>query len=295
MDAQFKDELKKKIMEKMNYSESSAKQFISTIQGFRNEHYPKKTFDWIFDKDISRLRKVALISNPNTKRNVVKALLVAKQALDKPRYTENLAYYRNIFHRTSDYREKKGGQREPIEGESIDKAIEDLQNRYNTYHIEKDDTQMLRCLPTLILGKMITELPTRRAMDYRILQLKKPTDKPKDKNYYSKGRLFFNRFKGSLIKNKKSVSFDISPELRKLFNHLRSLDRKRQYLIERDDRGEYSISMFSKFVKNMFGLKMNDLRKLCVQKNTNKEAIQEAKELADNMSHSFSTQQRDYA
>lgn len=69
------------------------------------------------------------------------------------------------------------------------------------------------------------------------------------------------------------MCLEVPDDIRNLFNFLRKLDRKRQFLIERPDRGEYSVSMFSKFVKNTFGLNMNHLRKLCVQKNIDQTAI----------------------
>lgn len=114
-----------------------------------------------------------------------------------PRYTENLAYYRKVFSKANTARELAGEGREPIDETNTQKTIEDLEKRFQSYKNDNDISMMTRCLPTYILGRILTSLPTRRAMDYRILQMKKPSKNPNENNYYSKGNMYFNKFKGS--------------------------------------------------------------------------------------------------
>jgi len=124
--------------------------------------------------------------------------------------------------------------------------------------------------------KLLSDYPTRRTDEYRELYLKKPKDY-KNKNYYSMGKFYFNKFKNKEAadvnitgqtpitkffkkKSKDGVVLKIDDELKEYINLLRKLDRSRIYLIE-SNRKPYKLSTFSQYISKNFGLTVNEFRK----------------------------------
>lgn len=294
-----------KKIESYGYSPVSAEKIYDTGNSFINKHY--KDYG-ILDKPLGRIRKIQSIENPNTKRNVVKALMIFKKALNKPDQEAAVKYYKKIFGRAMDARETD--ERKPVDTSGFDTKRDEIESDFDSLVEKNDQMMILNKLPTMIMLRIISDLPTRRANDYRTLLLKKPREGANKANYYSKGKLFFNDFKGKeagsvslsgdqpitkfFKRTKEGVVIDVPKEVQSYINLLRKIDRQRNYLIERGDRQPYSASMFSKYILKTFNMTVNDFRKRWVQKNVDSKAIDKAKETAKQMSNSVATQQRDY-
>lgn len=290
--------------QQLGYSKSSADLFETTIQNFISKNYPKNPN--IIEKPISRIRKLFLIPNLNTRRNTAKAFMLAQKVLDLPAYDKSNKYYRKVY--AMAMKERKEQKREVVDTTEYDKKKEEIEQEYSKALEEADTQAILSILPTIILMRLMTEYPTRRANDYRTLHIKKPTDANK-KNYYSNGKVYFNDFKGKdsaditlfkqrpitqfFKKTKEGVVFTLDKDMRELFNMLRKIDRSRVYLIEQG-RKPYAQPAFSKWITRNFGITVNDFRKMYVQKNVDSKAIDNAKQVAKDMSNSLTTQQTDY-
>lgn len=251
-------------LQQLGYSQVSANKIYETASGFRNRHYPDVTLDELFTRPLSRIRKLTLIENPNTKRNVAKAFLMIRKVLDLPDFEKNLDYYKKVYNIAKIIRETKPN-----------KQVDDSNN--NTSDV-----------PSNILYKLLTELPPRRAKDYRLLLLKKPKN-PKEHNYYHNGFLHFNDFKTK--KSMPSVMQSLPQQINELFIILKK-DKKRKYLI--GNKEPLTESTFSKHVKQNLGMTINDFRKLYIQKHINQQNVKQAMDIAKQMSHSVGTQQTDY-
>ena len=302
-----KEDIVKKI-ETYGYSPVSAQKLYETAMSFINKKYPGTD---ILDKPLGKMRKLVMYENPNTRRNIAKALMILQKATNKPQKVQDatLRYYKKVFSKSME--ERKNAIREKIDSSGFDKKREEMEEEFDELTSQNDAIQILQLLPKIILMRLIADMPTRRANDYRTLLLKKPKDGADKANYYSNGRIYYNKFKTKETGNvslsgdqpitkffkrtKNGVVFDVSPELRTYFNLLRKLDRSRKYLIERSDREPYNPSMFSKFIVKTFGMTVNDFRKRWVQMNVNSDEVKKAKEVAADMSNTLETQQRDYA
>lgn len=289
----------------LGYSQSSAELFARTIQSFLTKNYPKNKT--ILEKPLGRIRKLFLLPNLNTRRNTAKAVMLYQKVNDLDSYEKSNKYYQKLYKKSMKARDET--KREPVDTTKFDTIAKDLETKYNEAIDSNDMQQVLQYLPTIILMRLMTEYPTRRAQDYRELRMKKPRENAKTSNYYSRGKLYFNSFKGkdmadvSLFrqqpitkffkKSKDGVVIEVDEELKDLFNMLRKLDRSRTYLME-DGRKQYSQPAFSQWVRRTFGMPVNEFRKMYVQKNVDSKAIDKAKSVAEGMSNSVTTQQRDY-
>lgn len=296
-----------KKIESFGYAPVSAKKLYETAMSFINSRYTEA----ILDKPLGKMRKLVMYDNPNTRRNIAKAIMVIQKALDKPKEVQDasLRYYKKVYAKSM--QERKEAIRDKIDTSGFDEKREALEKEFDSVVEENDAMLILQKLPFIILMNLVADLPTRRANDYRTLHLKKPREEPDKKNYYSKGRLYFNDFKGKesgsvslsgdqpitkfFKKTKTGVSMDVPKEIQSYFNLLRKLDRSRKYLIERSNREPLTPSMFSKMMLKTFGLNVNDLRKRYIQKHVNSKEVKKAQEISADMSNSLETQQRDYA
>lgn len=293
--------------EKLGYSKTSAEQIVKTGLTFVKNNYPNLK---ILEKPLGRIRKLQQIKNPNTKRNVVKALFVLQRITDSPAYDKSVKYYKTIFGRAMKARQEES--RQPVDTEEFDKKREEIESDFDRVVDSKDNQMILMKLPRYLLLRIMTDLPTRRANDYRTLLLKKPSENANKSNYYSRGKLYFNDFKSKTMgqvqlsedqkitkffpkaRTKDGVMLEVDEEVKELFNLLRKLDRGRKYLIEGTRGNPKNPAAFSKWIKENYGMTINDFRKMYVQKHVDSKEIDNAKQVAEDMSNTLATQQRDY-
>ena len=168
------------------------------------------------------------------------------------------------------------------------------------------DTQLIASkLPALILLYLLDELPPQRSGDYRKLLMKPPKKADRNtSNFFNltlrdtTGSVVFHTSKGSTKRQVKhrgsSGAHELPDYLVSMVQMLRKLDSKRVYLIEHKRRPMMD-SQFSKFIQRTYGLTMNNIRKLYVQKEVDSKAIQKAEKVAKDMGNSVRIQQQDYA
>ena len=197
----LKDELRSK---KPNLSDLSLTAYASTL---RNLY--KKVFD---DQPIklSKFKETKKIidflkDKPANKRKSILAALIAMT--DEEEYKDLMKKDINEYNEFISTQKKTEKQEENwVEKEDIDRAYKDLENKAKSlYKKEKPAMKDLQDIQNFIIislssGKFI---PPRRLLDYTEFKIKN-IDKAKD-NYYDKGTLVFNRFKGSKEKDQQKI------------------------------------------------------------------------------------------
>lgn len=300
-----KSEVQKRLMN-MGYKESSAKTLVAAANAFLKKHYKTFRIDRRF-KNIIQLLEA--IPNLNTRKQSTKAMWLVSKTTKNDAQTKRLfELYKKLLKESSEKR--MTDERKKIPTDAFDTKKEQIMKSFNA--IEKTNTPaLIMKLPEVILMKMLDELPARRSMDYRILQMKKPKTNANESNYISRGKIYYNKFKTSMtnfvdtdattkpdkVKRKaKGVVVALPKDIKDLINKLKKLDKGRVYLLEAPGTREpLKESTFSKMIKKEFGMTINDFRKRWVQKNVNSPEVKKSMKVAEDMSNSVRTQQTDYA
>lgn len=197
----LKEELKSK---KPNLSDLSLTAYASTLRNLYKKVFDNEAIKLSNFKETKKIIDF-LKDKPANKRKSVLAALIAMTDADeyKELMKKDISEY-NEFINTQ--KKTKTQEENWVEKKDIDNAFEELEMKakmlYRKGNPKMKDLQEIQnfIIISLSSGKFI---PPRRLLDYTEFKIKN-VDKKKD-NYYDKGTLVFNRFKGSSEKEQQKI------------------------------------------------------------------------------------------
>ena len=197
----LKEELKSK---KPNLSDLSLTAYASTLRNLYKKVFDNEAIKLSNFKETKKIIDF-LKDKPANKRKSVLAALIAMTDADeyKELMKKDISEY-NEFINTQ--KKTKTQEENWVEKKDLDNAFEELEMKakmlYRKGNPKMKDLQEIQnfIIISLSSGKFI---PPRRLLDYTEFKIKN-VDKKKD-NYYDKGTLVFNRFKGSSEKEQQKI------------------------------------------------------------------------------------------
>lgn len=197
----LKEELRSK---KPNLSDLSLTAYASTLRNLYKKVFDNEAIKLSNFKETKKIIDF-LKDKPANKRKSVLAALIAMTDADeyKELMKKDISEY-NEFINTQ--KKTKTQEENWVEKKDIDNAFEELEMKakmlYRKGNPKMKDLQEIQnfIIISLSSGKFI---PPRRLLDYTEFKIKN-VDKKKD-NYYDKGTLVFNRFKGSSEKEQQKI------------------------------------------------------------------------------------------
>jgi len=244
------------IFENREMSDSSKKLYLHNLKKlnegdvFKNLNYLKK-----YDIIDTKLRDL----KPNTKRTYLIAIVSASKGDAK--YSKIYAYYykhldqlnRELRNNTSKTEKEKTNW---MEADEIHEKYSDVFSIVDEIGKKKKLNQSeYEKLLNLVIFSLYYLIPPRRNLDFINMHICKPDDN-KDKNYYYKGKFYFNRFKTA--KTYKQQVVDVPQELESILKFYLKYKPKSsdKLLVRLNEKPLNNSSDMTHFLERIFGKKI---------------------------------------
>ena len=273
-------------------SESSLKTYTSVLFNLYKHMQQEGTdADWYYNDYKNILEFLLETTKKSSRKTILSALYVLT---NRPEYHElMIADAKDI---NQEYKNQKKSDKQEKNWISVGKIKEKYQELHETVQRifkKKVIADMKDIVDYLLVGFLSGILmPPRRSLDYSLLKWK-DYDKKTD-NYYSRGKLYFNKYKTSDVYGLSVMN--VPKELDIILKKWTKINPC-EYVLINSNHKPLSSSQITRKLNNIFGNKVsvNMLRHIFLShyyKDTPK--VTDMEEMATNMGHSVSTALRQY-
>ena len=293
-------DIKKLITEKRpNLKENSLNSYLITLRRL-NEN--QEVMNLKFLKDTENIMNQINEFKLPTQRNKLTAILVVLSAFNKKEFDDVELYYRKqLEDRNQQYTEYINSHEKSEKQEKNWVSLDVLKKIMRKYKKEAMENPNIKTVQKYLVSALYLLQPPKR-LDFSNMKIIETRKEDNGKNNFmlnlgrNKKYFIFNEFKTDKSQGSKEVL--INKELNSIINMWLKVNKSDDFLL--NNRGQpMSSNSLGKYITKIFepsgkSITLNLLRNIFVTENIDLEAVQKAKNMADMMDHSESTQKTVY-
>ena len=293
-------DIKKLITEKRpNLKENSLNSYLITLRRL-NEN--QEVMNLKFLKDTENIMNQINEFKLPTQRNKLTAILVVLSAFNKKEFDDVELYYRKqLEDRNQQYTEYINSHEKSEKQEKNWVSLDVLKKIMRKYKKEAMENPNIKTVQKYLVSALYLLQPPKR-LDFSNMKIIETRKEDNGKNNFmlnlgrNKKYFIFNEFKTDKSQGSKEVL--INKELNSIINMWLKVNKSDDFLL--NNRGQpMSSNSLGKYITKIFepsgkSITLNLLRNIFVSENIDLEAVQKAKNMADMMDHSESTQKTVY-
>jgi len=293
-------DIKKLITEKRpNLKSNSLNSYLITLRRL-NEN--QEVMNLKFLKDTENIMAQINEFKLPTQRNKLTAILVVLSAFNKKEFDDVELYYRKqLEDRNQQYTELINSHQKSEKQEKNWISLDELKKIMRKYKKEAMENPNIKTVQKYLVSALYLLQPPKR-LDFSNMKIIETRKEDNEKNNFmlnlgrNKKYFIFNEFKTDKSQGSKEVL--INKELNSIINMWLRVNKTDDFLL--NNRGQpMSSNSLGKYITKIFepsgkSITLNLLRNIFVTENIDLEAVQKAKNMADMMDHSESTQKSVY-
>ena len=293
-------DIKKLITEKRpNLKENSLNSYLITLRRL-NENQEVMNLNFLKDTE-NIMNQINEFKLP-TQRNKLTAILVVLSAFNKKEFDDVELYYRKqLEDRNQQYTEYINSHEKSEKQEKNWVSLDVLKKIMRKYKKEAMENPNIKTVQKYLVSALYLLQPPKR-LDFSNMKIIETRKEDNGKNNFmlnlgrNKKYFIFNEFKTDKSQGSKEVL--INKELNSIINMWLKVNKSDDFLL--NNRGQpMSSNSLGKYITKIFepsgkSITLNLLRNIFVSENIDLEAVQKAKNMADMMDHSESTQKTVY-
>jgi len=293
-------DIKKLITEKRpNLKENSLNSYLITLRRL-NENQEVMNLNFLKDTE-NIMNQINEFKLP-TQRNKLTAILVVLSAFNKKEFDDVELYYRKqLEDRNQQYTEYINSHEKSEKQEKNWVSLDVLKKIMRKYKKEAMENPNIKTVQKYLVSALYLLQPPKR-LDFSNMKIIETRKEDNGKNNFmlnlgrNKKYFIFNEFKTDKSQGSKEVL--INKELNSIINMWLKVNKSDDFLL--NNRGQpMSSNSLGKYITKIFepsgkSITLNLLRNIFVTENIDLEAVQKAKNMADMMDHSESTQKTVY-
>ena len=293
-------DIKKLITEKRpNLKENSLNSYLITLRRL-NEN--QEVMNLKFLKDTENIMNQINEFKLPTQRNKLTAILVVLSAFNKKEFDDVELYYRKqLEDRNQQYTEYINSHEKSEKQEKNWVSLDVLKKIMRKYKKEAMENPNIKTVQKYLVSALYLLQPPKR-LDFSNMKIIETRKEDNGKNNFmlnlgrNKKYFIFNEFKTDKSQGSKEVL--INKELNSIINMWLKVNKSDDFLL--NNRGQpMSSNSLGKYITKIFepsgkSITLNLLRNIFVTENIDLEAVQKAKNMAEMMDHSESTQKSVY-
>lgn len=293
-------DIKKLISEKRpNLKANSLNSYLITLRRLNNN---EEVMNLKFLKDTDNIMNQINEFKLPTQRNKLTAILVVLSAFNKKEFDDAETFYRKqLEDRNQQYSEFINSHQKSEKQEKNWVSLDVLKKIMRKYKKEAIQNPSIRSVQKYLVSALYLLQPPKR-LDYSNMKIIETRKEDNGKNNFllnlgrNKKYFIFNEFKTDKSQGSKEIL--INKDLNSIINMWLKVNKSQDFLL--NNRGQpMSPNSLGKYITKIFepsgkSITLNLLRNIFVTENIDLDAVQKAKNMADMMDHSQSTQQSVY-
>lgn len=293
-------DIKKLISEKRpNLKANSLNSYLITLRRLNNN---EEVMNLKFLKDTDNIMDQINEFKLPTQRNKLTAILVVLSAFNKKEFDDAETFYRKqLEDRNQQYSEFINSHQKSEKQEKNWVSLDVLKKIMRKYKKEAIQNPSIRSVQKYLVSALYLLQPPKR-LDYSNMKIIETRKEDNGKNNFllnlgrNKKYFIFNEFKTDKSQGSKEIL--INKDLNSIINMWLKVNKSQDFLL--NNRGQpMSPNSLGKYITKIFepsgkSITLNLLRNIFVTENIDIDAVQKAKNMADMMDHSQSTQQSVY-